>query len=159
METQTLEPYLKEHDFFKGLSDEHMALLTGCARLERFDAGEMLFRQGDPAEYFFLIRYGMVAIEIQAPFGGAITIATLSDGDVLGWSWLMEPYICRFDARAVLLTRAFLMDGTCLRRKCEEDPVLGYHLLKRFSQVVAERLEAARIQLLDVYGQAKETRS
>lgn len=158
METRTLEPYLKEHDFFKDLSEPDISLITGCARLERFDAGAMILRQGDPAEYFLLIRHGRVAIEIQAPFGGAITVETLTEGDVLGWSWLLEPYICRFDARAVTLTRAFILDGKCLRRKCEEDPALGYRLLKKFSQIMAERLEAARLQLLDVYAASGEGR-
>jgi CRP-like cAMP-binding protein len=112
----------------------------------------MIFRQGDPASYFYVIRHGHVAIELPSAHGGAITIQTLSEGDVLGWSWLMEPYRYRFDARAVMLTRVLSFDGVCLRKKCEEDATLGYHLFKRFSGAIAQRLEATRLQLLDLYG-------
>jgi CRP-like cAMP-binding protein len=79
-------------------------------------------------------------------------VQTLTAGDVIGWSWLVAPHYWRFDARALILTRAFALDGECLRKKCEADPRLGYELLKRFSHMIAERLEATRLQLLDVYG-------
>jgi len=73
---------------------------------------------------------------------------------VLGFSWLMPPYRWVFDAGAVELTRALLFDGACLREKCEADARLGYDLLKRVTGVMMQRLEAASVQLLDVYGGA-----
>ena len=79
-------------------------------------------------------------------------IETLDAGDVLGWSWLFEPYQVRFDARAVETVHAIAYDGACLRGKCEADPVLGYELIKRFARIMTERLQATRIRLLDVYG-------
>lgn len=155
MPIQNLEPYLHEHPFFTTLSGAHIALLAGCAKLVRFDEGTLIFRQGDPAEAFYLIRHGKVAIDIPAPTRGALTVQTLSEGEVLGFSWLVAPYTTRFDARAVTLTRAISLDGICLRRKCDDDPVLGYQLLKRFTGIMAERLEATRIQLLDLYAAPK----
>ncbi len=80
-----------------------------------------------------------------------ITIATLEKDDVLGWSWVVEPYYWHLDARAVEPTRAIALDGKCLRTKCEENHDLGYELLKRFVHLVEKRLEATRLQLLDVY--------
>ena len=74
------------------------------------------------------------------------------DEDVLGWSWLIPPYRWRFDARAIDLTRAIALDGKCLRGKCDQDPRLGYELLKRVAAIMAERLHATRLQMLDVYG-------
>jgi CRP-like cAMP-binding protein len=71
---------------------------------------------------------------------------------VLGWSWLFPPYRWHFDARALELTRAIALDGKCLREKCEEDHDLGYELVKRVAQIIMERLQATRLQLLDVYG-------
>jgi CRP-like cAMP-binding protein len=98
-----------------------------------------------------MIRQGKVAIEILAPELGPITVQTVGEGDVLGWSWLIPPYRWRFGARAVELTRAITLDGKCLRQKSEEDHDLGYELLKRFSGIIVERLEATRLQLLDIY--------
>jgi CRP-like cAMP-binding protein len=155
MATHTLEPTLASHPFFKGLSEPHLALLTGCTSNVVFDAGAFVFREGQPADRFYLLRHGRVGLEIFPPAGGPLTIETLEAGEVLGWSWLFPPYKARFDARALTLVRALSLDGACLRRKCEEDKTLGYELLRRFAAVIIERLEATRLQLLDLYGQSR----
>jgi CRP-like cAMP-binding protein len=152
MALQTLEPLLAEHPFLRGLEPRYLALLAGCAANVRFDAGRYIFREGEEADRFYIIRHGKVALELSAPERGALTIQTLGAGDVLGWSWLFPPYRWRFDARALELTRAIALDGACLRRKCDEDHSFGYELVKRFAQVIVERLQATRLQLLDVYG-------
>jgi uncharacterized membrane protein YgcG len=76
---------------------------------------------------------------------------------VVGWSWLVPPYSWLFDARAVEPTGAVAFDGLCLRGKCEEDPKLGYELMKLVSQVMFSRLVAARVRLLDLYGDSGVT--
>jgi CRP-like cAMP-binding protein len=91
-------------------------------------------------------------VEIHVPDRGAVTLQTVSSGDILGWSWVFPPYRWNSDARATELTRAIALDGACLRRKCEETPSLGYELMKRFARVLDESLQASRLQLLDVYG-------
>jgi hypothetical protein len=91
-------------------------------------------------------------VELLIPNRGYTTLQTVGEGDVLGWSWLLPPYRWRFGARTLQPTRALTFDGKCLRNKCEEDHDLGYELLKRFTFVVTERLEATRLQLLDLYG-------
>jgi CRP/FNR family transcriptional regulator, cyclic AMP receptor protein len=148
----TLESILASHPFFQGLDPEHLALLVGCASNVRFAAGTFLFHAGEEANRFFLVRAGHVAIEIAPPGGAAHTLQTIGAGEVLGWSWLIPPYFWKFDARAIEDTRALALDGQCLRRKCEADHDLGYELLKRFAQIMEERLQATRLQLLDVYG-------
>jgi CRP-like cAMP-binding protein len=82
-------------------------------------------------------------------------VQTLREGDVAGFSWLIEPHRWEFDGRAVERVRAVRMDGTCLRAKCEEDPRLGYDLMRRFAALTTSRLQATRLQLLDVYGHAR----
>ena len=148
---KTLEPILAQHPFLSDLKPGHIQLLNGCASNVRFNAGQFLFHEAEEANQFFIIRQGKVAIEIFFPARGAITIETIGEGDVLGWSWLVFPYQWRFDARAVEMTRAIALDGTCLRNKCEEDHDLGYELLKRFAHIIDRRLQATRLQLLDIY--------
>lgn len=155
MSISTLEPSLASQPFFAGLSEPHLALLTGCASNVAFDAGDLIFREGQPADRFYLLRHGRVGLEIFAPAGGPLTIETLEEGEVLGFSWLFPPYKSRFDARALTLVRALSLDGACLRRKCEEDKALGYELVTRFAALVIARLESTRLQLLDVYGQSR----
>jgi CRP/FNR family transcriptional regulator, cyclic AMP receptor protein len=149
---ETLEPILAGHPFFKDMSPELVRLLVGCASNVKFEAGEFVSREGQEATEFFIIRQGKVALELFSPTHGPITVETLEDGDVMGWSWLLPPYRSHFDARAVDLTRCIRFDGKCLRAKLEEDHHLGYEMLKRFVKIIAERLSATRLQLLDIYG-------
>jgi CRP/FNR family cyclic AMP-dependent transcriptional regulator len=151
---QTLEPVLRGHRFFAGLSPEYLALIAGCASNAVFPEGAFLFREGEPANTFFLLREGKVALEIAAPGRGALLVQTLTEGDVAGFSWLIEPHQWEFDGRAMERVHAVQMDGACLRGKCEADPRLGYELMRRFARLATLRLQATRLQLLDVYGHA-----
>ncbi len=152
MIANNLTHILKEHAFFQGLRSDYIELLIDCASNVGLAADELIFRQGEGAHRFYLIRHGRVAVEISTPGQKSITIKTLTDNDVLGWSWLFPPYQWQFDARALELTRAIALDGLCLRGKCDSDPELGYELMKRFSRIMLETLQATRLQLLDLYG-------
>lgn len=149
----TLEPIVAEVEFFRGLKREHLALIAGCASNVRYEAGAFVGRAGDQADQFWVIREGLVALELFAPGRGAITISTISEGDVVGFSWLLPPYQLHFDIHTLTVTRALLFDGRCLRGKCETDPDLGYELLNRFSRLIVRRIQAMTLQLLDVYGE------
>lgn len=154
MNTKTLEPLLAEHPFFADFDPEYLELIAGCASNVKFNAGEKIFQEGDNAEHFYLLRFGKVAIEVFAPGKGTITIQTLHEGDVMGWSWLLPPFRRHHDARALELTRALAFDGTCLRRKCDDDPRLGYQLMRHFTQVIVNRLNGTQLQLIDLYGES-----
>jgi CRP-like cAMP-binding protein len=149
---ENLERILCEHRLFSGLDRKYAALLVGCARNVRFEAGQQLFREGSSADELFLVRHGRVALEISAPGRGSITFQTIEPGELVGLSWLVPPYRWAFDARALEMTRAISLDARCLRDKCEADHDLGYELMKRFTPVLLERLHATRLQILDIYG-------
>ncbi|HCV43632.1 MAG TPA: Crp/Fnr family transcriptional regulator [Bacteroidetes bacterium] len=148
---ESLRRILAESPFLKDLEPRHIELITGCASNVRFESGQYLFHEGEEAEKFFVVRNGKINIEIYTPDRGPITIQTLEAGDVLGWSWLVPPYQWRFDAKATELVLAFALDGVCLRTKCEDDHDLGYQLLKQFTSIMDQRLEATRVHLVDVY--------
>jgi CRP/FNR family transcriptional regulator, cyclic AMP receptor protein len=149
---RTLAEYLPEHPFFTGLAPDAMALVVGCARNRHFRPDDVLFRTGDPADTFFVIRHGRVALEVHDPGRGGLVLATPDDGDVVGWSWLVPPYRWLFDARALGEVSAVAIDGACLRGKCDTDPALGYALMQRVALVMYDRLQDARLRLLDLYG-------
>jgi CRP-like cAMP-binding protein len=146
---ETLEPILREHSFFKNLPSAYFDFILGCASHIVFKAGEVILREGEPADKFYLIRSGNVAIYIDQR--GHIPIQTIHQGDILGWSWLIPPHRYRFSAKAVENSRAVALDGRCLREKCEKNADLGYELLKRLMGIFTQRLEATRLQLLDIY--------
>lgn len=149
---ESLERIIAEHPFFEGLDEEFRKLACGCARNVRFEAGQYIFHEHEPADRFYLLRHGRVALQLAAPGRGALTFQTLSDGEVFGLTWLIPPYHRVYDAKALEPTRAIAMDAACLRRKCEADPNLGYEVMKRFTRVLTDRLHAAQLQILDVYG-------
>jgi CRP-like cAMP-binding protein len=135
-----------------GLEPRHLELIAGCGENARFASGAALFRAGENADRFFLVRRGAVALELSVPQHEPVTIETLHDGELVGWSWLFDPHRWAFDAHAVEDTSAIVFDGACLRGKCEADHELGYQLMRRFASVLVDRLQATRLQLLDVYG-------
>lgn len=148
---QNLKAILAGHAFFTGLAEPYLDLMGGCAKNVRFEADEEIFHEGEDAAWFYLIRHGSVALEVDAIGHKPLTLLTLTEGDVLGVSWLVPPCRWVFTARARTLVRAIALDAHCLRKKCEQDHDLGYELMQRFSRMLLQRLHAARMQMLDVY--------
>ena len=112
----------------------------------------LFFWRGYPANEFYFIRGGSVSIELVIPHLGPTTVQTVGEGDILGWSWVSPPYRWHFNAKTLKRTRALVFDAKCLRAKCEEDHDLGFEMLKRFANIITARLDATRLQLLDIYG-------
>jgi len=150
--TSSIRDLLAEHPFFAGLPDADLDLIAGCGRNVHFHPGQLVFAEGEAADAFFVLRRGRVALSVHGPQSDEITIATVTDGDVLGWSWLFPPYRWHFDAHATAETSAVALDGACLRDKCDEDAALGYRLMQRFARLTQQRLQETRLQLLDLYG-------
>ena len=120
-----------------------------------FKEGDYIIKEGNDADYFYLIRHGTAALEMFIPGRGPYTFLTIKSGEVLGASWLIPPYRWNYDARAVELTRVIAFDCNCLRKKCEADHHVGYELMKRFIPPLIERLNTARLQSVDLYGSKK----
>jgi CRP/FNR family cyclic AMP-dependent transcriptional regulator len=152
---ESIDTVIRDAPVFHGLEPDQLELVAGCASNVRFNGDDVVFREGDAADTFYLVRHGSVALELFVPTRGPITIETIEAGEVIGWSWLFPPYRWHFDARALSLVRATAFDGACLRRKCEDDPLLGYDLMTRFAQVLIERLQWTRLRLLDLYGNGR----
>ena len=148
---ETLEGILSEHRFFSGFPERYLELIVNCATNVRYEAGQFIFQEGGDADKFYLIRQGKVALQVISERRGPLTVLTLGEGEILGWSWLFPPHRYKFSARTLEPTRAFAIDGQCLRGKAEHDHDLGYDLLNRFAPVVERALEATRLQLINVY--------
>lgn len=152
MNIENLERIIGSHPFFAGLGPEFTRLVCGCTRNVTFAPGDYLLREGQDANEFYLLRAGRVAIEVAAAGRGILPLMTAGEGEIVGLSWLIPPYRWRHDARALTQVRALGIDACCLRDKCDSDHHLGYELMKRVVPVLLARLESARLQMLDVYG-------
>lgn len=147
---ETLAATIAGHRLFRDLEPRYLALLAEVAMFKEFPAGEVIFREGDPANRFYLILEGEVALESAQRDSAPVVLQTIGRDDVLGWSWLFPPYYWRFDARAVTPTKAIFFYGTWLRESCERDHDFGYEMIKRMSAVMIERLQATRRKLAEV---------
>lgn len=144
---------LAAQPFLKGLPERLLNLLAAEAMPVDIQAGSTIFQAGSPANRFYLLLSGQVALESSSDQRDddrkPVLIETLGAGDVLGWSWLFPPYYWLFDARAETPVRSIFFYGSRLREQCETDPELGYHLMKRTSEVVIGRLQSTRRRLLE----------
>ncbi len=149
---KSIPDLLAEHPLFDGLSNNWLELVAGCGQNVHFKENAPIISENGPADLFYVIRRGRVAIELATPRRGPLTIETLGPGEVLGVSWLLPPYRWGYDARSVQPTSAVAIDAACLRGKCDDEPALGYEMFKRFAGLVRDRLQATRLQLVDLYG-------
>jgi CRP-like cAMP-binding protein len=149
---QTFEAQLAEHPFFTGLEPQYIQAIAALAANAHYEPEQYMFLEGERAKHFYIIHEGKVALETFAAAHGRITIETIEAGEVLGWSWLFSPYRWHFAARTVERTQAIVLDAAGLRAKAEEDHNFGYELVKRVAQIMMQRLQATRLQLLDMYG-------
>ncbi|MEY2430064.1 MAG: hypothetical protein QOJ40_2949 [Verrucomicrobiota bacterium] len=146
---QRLKANMAAHPFLTGLSPEHLTTLSDYAMDSQLTAGQLIFREGEIANRFYLILEGKVGLESRGKDGNPKLIQTLGAGEVLGWSWLFPPYTWHFDARVLEPTQAIFFYGTWLRDHCDQDRNFGYELMKRVAGVVIERLQKTRKGLLD----------
>jgi len=146
---KSLATLITEHPFLAGMKPEHLDVLCDCAMQTEFAKDQLIFREGDLANRFYLIEEGRVALESRGGGDHNVVIQTLRPGDALGWSWLFPPYYWHFDARAVVATKAIFFYGTRLRAQCDQDHEFGYELIKRMAAVVILRLQAAREKMAD----------
>ena len=148
MAVKAVESVIAEHPFLRALRPAHLRRLADSAMRMRYEADALIFREGDPANRFYLIEQGRVSLESHQKDEAPVAVQVIGPGDVLGWSWLFPPYYWHFDARALEPTTAIFFYGTRLREQCEQDHSFGYEMMRRMTQVVIDRLQATRKQLL-----------
>lgn len=149
MSNQSIAEYLSAHDFFSGLSDDALKILCECASTHKTKKGQVLFKQGERADKFYVVRNGCISLQIPAVMGPALEIQTQGKDQVLGWSWLISPYKWSFQAKADEDSELLEFDGTAILARCEQEPIFGYEVLKRFAALMSERLDAARQKMMD----------
>ena len=150
-ETGTVPVALASHPFCAEMDADHLALIAEGASERTLGTDQFVIRHGHTADALHLVVEGAVALEIADPSRGALTIETIHSGDVIGWSWLFPPRSWAFDGRCLASTRFLRIDGEHLRTLIDEHPELGRDLVLRLGRVVVERLQAARVQLLDIH--------
>ena len=144
MQTMTnIEARIAAHPFARTLSEAALEVITAGARDQLFEPGEIIVRAGEPANRIYLIEWGSVGVESPKAGPGQPVLQTLGAGSTLGWSWLFPPFQWHLQARALHQTQAICLDGAHVLARCEADHEVGYELMKRVTQVLIQRLDAA----------------
>jgi CRP/FNR family cyclic AMP-dependent transcriptional regulator len=148
--TDDLRRLVAAHPFLSGLSEHHLALIADCAHLVQLEAEQVLFRAGDPARGFYLLQSGKIAVEEKTGDHPTVMIDIVQGGEPLGWSWMYEPFICEYGARALEPSTAIFVDAERLTQHRSADMTFGHELFKRMSGVMVRRLKAARAKYVEV---------
>ena len=147
---ETVLEMLRHHPFVAEFEPRHVERLATLAQERRFDRNFVMFREGDETSEFYLIVSGLVALEVAAP-DHVFRVQTLFAGDELGWSALLLGSGKHFQARTLERVDALAFEGAELLAACRQDPAFGFAFMHRLLRVVAERLQATRLQLLDAH--------
>ena len=153
---KTIEDLVRENPVFEDVDNDILSMISGCGQNVAFEEGALLFREGDSADHFFLLRGGDVSLEIFVPGRGPMIFKTLGENEFAGTSWLIPPYRWKYDARAKSRVHAISFDAQCMRDKSEADNRVGYALMKKFVPVLIDRLQTAQLQMLDVFSRHEE---
>lgn len=147
-----LEATLAAQPLLAELSPHYLQMVAQCAELVNFSANQVIFSAGEEAKHFYLVRFGRVAVQIHRPRRGPKTLYTLGEGDILGTFWSDQQKEWFFDAQALEVTRAIALEFDCLKKLCDQNPELGYELLRRFVWAQAKMLKQLKLLLVDFYG-------
>lgn len=151
-----LEQHIKNHPFCSGLEQSFISYLAGCAEEQQFAPGEYIMRFQQPAEEFHMLLEGQVVLLNQLPGRIVNPFETLTAPNVLGWSWLVAPYRWHFDVKASTNVRSVCVYTQCLLGKMATDTGFGCQIYQRFIEVIVDRLQAARLQGMDIYKKPEE---
>ncbi|MBM3207435.1 MAG: cyclic nucleotide-binding domain-containing protein [Chlamydiae bacterium] len=148
---KTISDILHEHPFFDNIPTQYVEFIAGCSKNAHFEANQLIATMGSSANIFYLIREGTISLTIDRAPNRPFIYKTLNSGDIVGLNWLIPPYRWTESATTVSTVKAIAIDGSCLKNKCENDPLLGYLLMKKIVSILVQREDEFRLHLLDVY--------
>ena len=149
MSNSSTTEYLSTHEFFSEFSDDVIQFLCECSSMREIKKGQVLFRQGEHADKFYVVRSGRISIQMPAIMGPTLEIQTLDKDQILWWSWLISPYKWNFQTKAEEDSELLQFDGAAILARCEQEPKFGYELLKKFAALMSVGLNAARQKMMD----------
>jgi len=148
---------LKSSELFGGLETGHLKKVGDWCRGSSYREGEMVFKEGDEAKEIYVLVSGRVALEMEVrPVpsrpGIPTAVEVVTEGETLGWSALVEPYVYTLSARCMSNCEVLAINGDMLRKVMADDVGLGYELMKRLTKIVSLRLAHTRLRLTSGLG-------
>jgi CRP-like cAMP-binding protein len=134
--------------FFEGLSLAQRALLRQIFEPCDYYPNTLIFEQGDPADYLYLVVSGEVVVNYKPDDGPPITVARVQPGGMVGWSAALGSRIYTSRAECLVYSEMLRVRGSDLRRLCEQHGETGRIILDRLATMIAQRLRNTHDQVL-----------
>lgn len=141
--------------WFLSLDEAQLDRLAEIAILHEMEPGEELFKEGDRHDFLYILLEGQIVLEMEVPTHGQAEFYTAEALDIIGWSSL-TPIVRQRTAGARATQHSLLLgfQSKLLEQLCEEDHDLGYIIMRRLANVVANRLLTTRVFLMDMIAHA-----
>lgn len=143
---------LKPLSFLGDFNDDYLREIAAIAELKDLPAATVVFREGEASSNIYIPTEGRIGLEIRVP-KNSVRIFTVGPGELLGWSPLLGTARMTATARTLTPCRLVVLHAPQLLALCQHNPKLGFEFIRRTALALAQRLNATRLQLLDVYGQ------
>jgi len=140
--------------FLQDIEDQYLQELAPLAELRKFAPGTVLFREGQSHPNIYLMISGTVALDFR--FSGRV-LQTVGPGELLGWTPILGQVEMTATARVLELTQAVAIRASQLIALCEHNPRFGFEFMRQTARALSRRLNATKLQLLDVYSQTQPT--
>ena len=134
---------------FQDLTPAQLELLCPLFVACEYHSRTVLFEQGEPAIFLYLIISGEVSIRYQPEDDHEnITIIRVRDGGMVGWSAVIGRRFYTSTAECTQHTTMLRVRGADLQALCEQHPETGLRIVDRLANMVAERTQGGHPQIV-----------
>lgn len=150
-----LSKTLRRIPWFTELSQAQLDDLASIATLHELESDEILFHEGDREDYLYVLLEGQIILEMEIPTRGRVEVYAAEALDTIGWS-SMTPIVRQRTATARAAQPCLLIgfNSKLLQQICDEDHTLGYVIMRRLANVVANRMVTTRLCMLEMIAQS-----
>jgi len=129
---------IREIELFEGFSEDMEGELGEVFETVSFQPGDVLFKQGDPAEDFYILHTGAVDVKI----AGARQTTHVADkpGEAVGWSSLAGRETYSASVECTEPSTLIRINKDMLDQVLRRHPSTGLIFYKRLARLVGERL-------------------
>jgi CRP/FNR family cyclic AMP-dependent transcriptional regulator len=135
---------------FKGLTEQQLCLISPLLEPRLLENQEVIFRQGDIADYFYILLEGKVVIRYKPYDGPMLTIAKILPGGVFGWSAALGRSSYTSSAISLIEGKAYCIAGRHLHTICDLPDGTGIIFLERLTGLIAQRLQQTHTEILNI---------
>jgi CRP/FNR family transcriptional regulator, cyclic AMP receptor protein len=151
MKEKNLSKTLKQISFLHDVDPAHLEQIASIAEICEFDATDVLFHEGDPAEYVYFVVTGSLTLILCPSTIYQKNVMSVGPGEMLGWSAFVEHRNYASTGVIDMPTQLVRIEGKHLRAICDNDPQFGYDFMKRVMRGLAKRLTTTWSQLANIY--------